>query len=411
MSILSHIFKKQSKRVYLDYASTTPLDPRVIKAMKVSGLFANPSSLYEEAVAVSKKIAEARTDIARALGGHADEIVFTSGGTESNNLALRGVVEASFEKEPFRKNQKIPHIVTSVIEHSSILETCRDLEKSGQAEVTYVPAGADGRVDPSEIKKSIRPETILISIMYVNNEIGTIQPIKEIAKIVREERKKRGEESTTTLYFHTDACQAALYCPLGVPQLGVDMLTLDASKTYGPKGSGLLFVRRGVEIKPIITGGGQERGLRSGTENLAGIIGLATALKIADAEKEKEILRVWKLRDYLLKKILEIKPKVRSNISNDHNTEIAPNFINVCFPGSDAEYLVLQLDVKGFCVSSVSSCRTVSEDSSSYVIEAVRRSDPTAVDCSKSSLRITLGRYTKKPDIEAFLKAIAQIIY
>ena len=302
-------------RVYLDYASTTPLDKRVLKAMKpflmagFDGGFCNASSLYKEGVFVSKKILEARKSVADIIGGHSDEIFFTSGGTESNNLAIMGMVRGILaisnsnnvvDSSDLAKVK--PHIVTSNIEHSSVLETCRALENQGIVEVTYISVSEDGLVDIGEIKKSIRPETILISIMYVNNEVGTIQPIKDIAKLIRAERKNR--EEGLPIYFHTDASQAALFCNLGVPQLGIDLMTLDASKIYGPKGSGVLFVHRNAQknILPIIYGGGQENGLRSGTENPAAIVGFAEALRIAISENSKESLRILELRSYCLEK-------------------------------------------------------------------------------------------------------------
>ncbi len=257
------------KRIYLDYASTTPLSKEVFVAMKpyLTEHFENPSSLYVEGVHAKKAVMDARTAIARELECRVEEIIFTSGGTEANNLALLGL---------FRNAMKTiakPHVITSVIEHPSILEVCKQIEREG-ADVTYVSVGANGIVDPKEIQKALRAETVLVSIMYANNEIGTIQPIREIARVIQN-FKKAGSDPV----LHTDASQAANYLTLKVESLGVSLMTLDGSKIYGPKGVGVLYKKRSVGIEPILFGGGQEMGVRSGTENVAGIVGMAKAVE------------------------------------------------------------------------------------------------------------------------------------
>ncbi len=379
-------------RIYLDYASITPIDPRVVTYMNtiLKKYSANPSSIYLEGVKAFKQLESARTSVGKALEVQSDEIIFTSGGTESNNLAIKGILETWKEK-----NSGIPHIVSTTIEHPSIKELLKRLELKNLCTVTYINVDSEGIINLKELKESLSKQTVLVSVMYANNEIGTIQPLGEVAKIVRAHRK---ENNQVYPYIHTDACQAALFCSLRVPALGIDLLTLDGSKIYGPRGCGILFVRRGVKVTPELFGGDQESERRAGTENVASASGFAYALELAQKEKESETKRISILRDTLLSSIQKAVPQIEVNGSMKDRV---PNNINICLKGIDAEFAVLKLDAKGIAISSVASCRSKKEDSSSYVIEAMGKGE-----CSKSSLRITLGRFTTTSDI----KRAAQII-
>ena len=412
---------RNSKTVYLDYASTTPVDERVLKAALpfLKQNFHNPASLYKEGVVVKKRLDEARKTCADFLKAHPNEIFFTASGTEANNLIILGVFRKALSEDV-----KKPHIITTAIEHPSVLEVCAYIERSG-GEVTYVPVMENGIVDPREIKKALKPNTVLISVMYANNEIGTIQPIRDIAKLVRHYKKQRvtmevaklssstcsrnghglgGNLPTPHSYplFHADASQAVQYCEMNVLLLGVDFLTMDSSKIYAPKGTGLAYVKRGIKIESLIFGGGQENGLRAGTENVFGIVALAEAMKIVEKMREKEGKRQAVLRDYLFSKILKEFPGV--TVNGDLENRL-PNNANVCFPNLDAEYAIFQLDAHGIACSSVTSCKNLSEDSSSYVVEAIGKPQ-----CAKSSLRFTLGRGTTKDEINYLLKIIKEIL-
>ncbi len=395
MNILN-IFKGKgatSDRVFLDYASTTPIDEKVKdKMLEAEDLFANPSALYTEALASKQLLTSARKRVADLLNAQPKEIYFTGGGTEGNNIALLGVFEA------FKNSDSIPHFIVSAIEHPSVLEVCEEIKRRG-GEISIVNAGEDGVVEPKNIISEIKDNTVLVSVMYANNEIGTIQPVKEIAKGIKEWRKKNNSRLP---YFHTDACQAALYMELDVLKLGVDLLTLDGIKIYGPRASGILFVRNDTTINPLQFGGGQEKGLRSGTENVANALGMATALDIAENMREDESERLKVMRDKTIKSILEAFPNASLNGSWEKRL---PNNINICFPGIDSEFVVINLDVHGIAASYSSSCMTLKEDSSSYVIENLGKAD-----CSKSSLRFTLGRDTKEDDLEKLLSALKQVL-
>ena len=399
----------KKKRIFMDYASTTPLDPAVFAFMKpyFSEHSANPSSIYAEGIVAKKALTDARAKVASVLGCHADEIFFTASGTESNNMAIQGLMnqesESSFQesRKPESPERKIwiPHIIISVIEHPSILETCRALEKQGRAKVSYVGVAENGIVDPKEIFKVLTPETVLVSVMYVNNEIGTIQPLHEIARAIRRYRKEH--EINHEIHFHTDASQAANYLPLTVEKLGVDMMTLDASKFYGPKGVGILYKKRTVPLSPIIYGGGQESGLRSATENIPGIVGTSEALKCADSLRESESARLIILRDIFISEILKRFPQ--ASLNGDAKERL-PNNINIHFPGIFAEFAVVKLDYAGVAASSASACNNLSNDSSSYVVAALNKGS----DAPTSSLRFTLGRDTSEKDIRVAVEIISR---
>ncbi|MDO8620558.1 MAG: cysteine desulfurase family protein [bacterium] len=391
------------KRIYMDYASTTPLDPRVGKVMEpfFTKSFGNPSSIHAEGVVAKKALDNARTNVARCLEAHADEIVFTSGGTEANNLAIFGVVNF-FTRSDLVK----PHIVTTNIEHSSVLEPLKELERKGRAEVTYVPVEENGIVKAENILSAIHPNTVLISVQYANNEIGTIQPIRKIGQLlssVKGQRSKvKGREKVYPL-FHVDACQAPLYLRCLVNALGVDLLTLDAHKIYGPKGVGALYVRRGTPLSPILLGGGQERGLRSTTENIPAIVGFAEALRIATTEREKESLRIGKLRDQLHSDILQ-NVGMTKVIFNGDIKERLPNNLNISFFGVDTEFLTLRLDAEGIAVSTKSSC--LKDEKESYVVSALGGTKERA----RCSLRFTLGRFTTKKEIERCARVLSTLL-
>ncbi len=291
------------KRIFLDHAATTPTDPRVVEAMLpyFSESFGNPSSIHSLGLETRTAVAEAREKVASLIGAASDEIIFTSGGTEADNLAIKGVAQANA--------QKGKHIVTTRIEHHAVEESCRYLEKQG-FKVTHVGVDQDGLVDPRDVEKAVTPETILISVMHANNEVGTIQPIAEISRVAR----NRG------VYFHTDAVQTVGHIPAKVDDLGVDLLAISAHKLYGPKGVGVLYVRKGTRIVSFMHGGGQERGLRASTENVPGIVGFGKAAEIAQAEMDAESRHVTRLRDRLIKGLLERIPQVRLN---GHPTQTA----------------------------------------------------------------------------------------
>ncbi len=385
------------KRIFLDYASATPVDKAVKKIMQKyqSDVFANPSALYKEALEAKEAVSFAREKIAKILNCRKEEIIFTSGGTEGNNLALLGI----FEKH--KTKDFTPHIITTEIEHPAILLVCKEIERRG-GKVTKISVSEEGRVNPKDVFKAMTKETVLVSIMYANNEIGMIQPIGEIGRAIKKYRLENNINKNIKLpYFHTDACQGSTLT-LDVVKLGVDLLTLDGLKIYGPRGSGILYVRNGVQISPIHFGGGQENGLRSGTENVGASVGMAEALEIANKMREGESMRLTLLRDYGIEKILETFPKATLNGSGEFRL---PNNINVCFPGLDAEFSVIQLDLLGISASYSSSCLSLKEDSSSYAVDNLGKKD-----CKLSSLRFTLGRETKKTDIDNLIQALKKVV-
>ncbi len=352
----------------------------------------NPSSIHSAGVLAAVKLTGARELVAEALGAHADEIIFTGNGTEANNLATLGVARAAGVGEK-------KHVITLKTEHASVLEPCRALARAG-CEVTYLDVKPDGLIDLAEFKKALRPETLLVSISYVNNEIGVIQPIHEIAKILRKAKSQKLEASSYPV-FHSDACQAPQYLDLNVARLGADLLTLNSAKISNAKGVGVLYVKRGVTLEPIIYGGGQERGLRSGTENVPAITQFAEALKLSVKKREKESARLTKLRDYFIKKLL----KFEGTTLNGSATERVANNVNVSFAGADSEYVVLSLDANGVLASSGSACSTQTKNSS-YVIEALGGGEARAA----SAVRFTLNQDTQKSDLDHVLKILPEIL-
>ena len=453
------------KRIYLDHAATTPVDQRVQDAMAPfwTENFGNAGGLYEEGRRAKDAMQNSRETIAKLIGAKSDEIIFTSGGTESDNLAVFGVANAALQAAarasenslaPSRNKSELnsatarphlefpsaqaqpsprPHVITTKFEHHAVLTPCEQLAREG-FDVTFLDVGADGIVNLEDVRKVLRPETVLVSIMYANNEIGTIQPIAEIGKIIKEYRLKKGEPKVQVLqdlaqgdgpsrailqqenmrvfakpgaevsldkrfpYFHTDACQAAGYLDLNVNNLGVDLMTVNASKIYGPKGVGFLYKRTGVKIKPQIIGGGQEMRQRSGTENIPLIVGMGKAYEIAQSERGSETDRLTPLRNYFIEEVMKRIPKV---VLNGHAVKRLPNNVNVSILDIEGESLVLYLDAKGISFSTGSACTSESLDPS-HVILALGK----PYEFAHSSMRFTLGRSTTKEDLDYVLEKL-----
>ncbi len=353
-------------------------------------MYGNPSSFHAEGLAAQRAVLDARTRVASILNSRPDEVIFTSGGTESDNIAITGVIRAHRERGT--------HVITTAIEHHAVLEQLERLAKRGEVELTILPVDAYGMVDRKSVEKAITEQTVLISIMHANNEIGTIQPIADIGRAILAYRKAH---DTVYPLFHTDACQTAGALDIDVTKLHVDLLSLSAQKFYGPKGVGVLYARRGLKIEPLVVGGGQERGLRAGTENVPGIIGLATALELAHAEREKENTRLIALRDRLITGLLKL-PKARLN---GHPTERLPNNANVSFLDVEGEAMILYLDAKGIRVSTGSACASTSLDPS-HVILATGLS----YEAAHGSIRFTLGHATTKEDVMYVIKQMPVIL-
>lgn len=378
------------KKIYLDYAAATPMDEKVLAAMKpyFSNDYYNPSATYLAAKGVRAKLEDAKAKAAQWLGCRSSEIIFTAGGTEANNLAIFGTLSQYPEGK----------VVVSAIEHDSVLKPA---ERYNHA---HAPVGKDGVVDIDKLRKLIDDQTVLVSIMYANNEIGSLQPVRQIAQIIKEirmARQKAGNEYP--LFLHTDACQAAAYLDLHVSRLGVDMLTLNGGKIYGPKQSGLLYVRAGVKLVPQILGGGQERGLRSGTENVASSIGLSTALDNVQANRPVENKRVSDLRDYFFH---QLEQKIPDAVINGTQSQRLPNNVHITLPGQDNERLMFGFDERGIMCAVGSACSASSEEPS-HVLKAIGMSDAQA----RSSLRFTLGKFTTKSDIDTVVHELNTLLH
>lgn len=377
------------RSVYLDYAAATPLDTRVKEAMSPfwDELFYNPSANYLDAKKVKKAIDNSRSKVASCLGAKPTEIIFTAGGTEANNLAVRGVMDANPSS----------NMVITAIEHESVAEPAR------QYELKTVAVNSDGIVDTDFIKAAIDDRTVLLSVIYANNEIGTIQPIREIAKILKEIKTKRSANGNSLpLYFHIDACQAPSYLDLNVNRLGVDLMTLNGGKIYGPKQSGVLYIKRTVSIKPLVLGGGQELGRRNGTENVPGIIGFSEALVLAQSNKTREVKRLKFIKDNLIKELLSWRVGV---VINGSTNKRLPNNLHITIPGLDNERLLMQLDKVGIKCAAGSACHA-----SSNLISATLAAIGLTEDQARSSLRITMGVYTNEDDAKYFLSELKQLL-
>jgi len=371
--------------IYLDHAATTPVDPRVVEAMQPywSQVYGNTSSIHSVGRAALRALDEARQTVADVLGCHSTEIVFTGCGTESDNLAVRGAAWQSAGKG---------HLITTPIEHHAVGATVEQLHERFGHEMTLASVDEYGRVNPDDIARAIRPNTALISVMYANNEVGTIQPLADIGQIA----KAKG------ILFHTDAVQAGGAFDLSVDKLGVDMLALSAHKFYGPKGVGVLYLRRGTQLVPAFTGGGHERGRRPGTVNVAEIVGLATALKLVQSSRESENARLIRLRDKLIAGVLERVQDVRLT---GHPTERLPNSASFAFKGVDGESIMLALDLEGICVSTGSAC-TTGETEPSFVLKAMGLPREWAI----GSVRMTLGHATTEQDIDHVLDVLPHVV-
>ena len=377
--------------IYMDHSATTPVRPEVLQAMLpyLTSDFGNPSSIYTIGQEARKAVDDARERIARNLGARMSEIVFTSGGTESDNAALKGVA--------FALRTLGNHIITTTIEHHAVLHTCYQLEQFG-FDVTYVPVDEYGIVDPQDIVDAITEKTILVSVMMANNEIGTVQPIREITQLVKAEAKQRNQ----TIIFHTDAVQAAGSLEINARSLGIDLLSLSAHKIYGPKGVGLLYIKRGTPFEEQNAGGGQERQRRSGTENVPGIVGFDEALHLAAIEREETSAHCLRLREKLVQGIFETIDGVRLN---GHAELRLPGNVNISFEGVEGEPVLLGLDFAGVCASSGSACSSASLEPS-HVLLAIGLT----AEMAQGSLRFTLGRDNTDEDVEYVLSVLPDMI-
>lgn len=375
--------------IYLDYAAATPIDERVLSSMLpyFSDKFYNPSATYLPAKAIANDIHDARTKVGAVLGTRQSEIIFTAGGTEANNLAIQGVMSQYPEA----------NIVVSAIEHESILMPASEYTNK------QVRVDAQGVIDLDDLKKSIDNQTVLVSIMYANNEIGTIQPIREIAQLITNIRASRRKEGNKLpLYFHTDACQAANYLDIHVSRLGVDMMTLNGGKIYGPKQSGMLFVGSNVQLHPLILGGGQERNLRSGTENVPAIIGFSEALHLTQGERQQEVIRLQGMQQHFID---ELKANIPDVIINGSLKKRLPNNVHITIPGVDNERLLVQLDEAGILAAAGSAC-SASNEEPSHVLRAMGLSDAEA----QASIRFSMGRSTDEAAIDRTVATLRRFL-
>ncbi|WP_094226653.1 cysteine desulfurase NifS [Methanolobus psychrotolerans] len=373
------------KRIYMDHSATTPVDTLVVDAMLpyFSEMFGNSSSLHSFGMEAAEALSTARKQVADAIGALPEEIIFTSGGTESDNLAIRGVITHNSGKK---------HVITSVIEHPAVLNTCAFLESLGH-EVTYVPVDAEGLIVLSLLERSIRENTVLISVMHANNEVGTIQPIKEIAQIAKKHN----------IYFHTDAVQSVGKIPVNVDDLGIDMLSLSSHKIHGPKGVGVLYVRKGTIIEPIVFGGNHEKGMRSGTENIPGIVGLGKAMVLAQQRLDTDSKYMQQMRDGIISKIFCSVADVRLN---GHPTQRLPNNVNLSFKYVEGESMLMLLDMKGIAVSTGSACSSKSLKAS-HVLSSLNIED----DYIHGSLRISLGRENTIEDEDYLVESLKETVF
>jgi len=369
------------RRAYLDYNATTPVDPAVLPAMLPYFCedFGNPSSIHSFGQKTRAAIEHARESVAALIGARPAEVIFTSGGTESDNTAIFGVVAAS--AGPAK------HVITTTIEHHAVLHACQALEQQGVA-VTYTPVNREGLVDPGDIRGAIRPETVLITVMHANNELGTVEPLEEIGRIAAE----------ADVYFHTDAVQSAGKVPIAVDRLGADLLSISGHKLYAPKGVGALYIRKGTRLKPLLFGGQHQRGHRPGTENVAGNVGLGKASELARASLTSDALRISALRDRLEEGILERVPQSRVNGSRTART---PNTTNILIPFVEGEALVIALDLRGVACSTGAACSSGAIEPS-HVLTAIGL----APEEARASLRFSLGRHTTADDVDLALSVI-----
>ncbi len=436
ISFVKKFFNKENKRIYLDYAGATFVSARSLRALAQGlALYGNPSAIHKEGAQAGLLFDKARALCANVLNAHAYEIYFVGSGTESCNLAVLGTYEGCMKQEARSKKQEVsvlPHIIVSSIEHPAVLEPVHKLEKEGKIKVTYLPVYENGIVKVNDVREALTEDTILVSVMYANNEIGTLQPIKEIGRCIEEWKNENNRTHTAYPYFHTDACQAGNYCNLDVVRLRAHLMTVNSSKVYGPKGIALLYKREGINVNNIIYGGGQERGLRSGTEDVASAYAFGVALNESSELKEKESVRLRVLRDYCRDELEKAIPNIKfygawdeymqkveggrwkveeverkdlnllSPVTYHLKTELRlPNNINCRVPGISSEEMILRLDALGFACSHKSACASRESDGS-YVLIALGASEKESLE----NIRITFGRETKKSDIDLLVKSI-----
>ncbi len=371
--------------IYFDNAATTKLDDEVLKEMMpyLTNMYGNASAIYELGRESRKAVEDAREKVAKVLNCEVGEVYFTSCGSESDNTAIKGIARANKEKGN--------HIITSKIEHPAVIETCEQLKKEG-FEITYIGVDEKGVVDLEEIKRAIKPTTILISIMFANNEIGTVEPIKEIGKIAKEHE----------IVFHTDAVQAAGNVKIDVKDMNIDSLSLSGHKFYGPKGVGVLYVKKGIDFQNFINGGHQEKNKRAGTENVAGIVGIGKAIELAYQNLDEHNKEITELRDYFINQIITKIPNVK--INGDMVNRL-PGNANISFEGVDAEGLLLNLDLKKICASSGSACSAGSLEPSRVLLAIGLEKE-----IAKSSLRVTIGKYNTKKEVDYLIESLEEIV-
>ncbi|MFH0846883.1 MAG: cysteine desulfurase NifS [Chloroflexota bacterium] len=372
-------------RIYLDYAATTPVDPEVVAAMLpfFTESYGNPSSVHSIGQEAKEAVEAAREEVASLLSAHPEEIVFTSGGTEADNFALKGVAYAN--------RGKGNHIITTAIEHHAVFETCHFLEQQG-FEVTFLPVDSYGLVDPDNVRKALTPKTILISVMHANNEIGTIEPLAEIGVVAKE----------AGVYFHTDAVQTVGHIPIDVNQLNIDLLSTSAHKLYGPKGVGAIYIRKGTDLTTFMHGGEQEQGRRAGTHNVPGIVGFGKAVELAKREMESEAVRLTRLRDRLISGLIGKLDDIRLN---GHPRKRLPNNVNLAIDFVEGEASLMALDLEGICVSTGSACSSESQEAS-HVLLAIGLPP----ECARSALRFSLGKWTSEEEIARVLEVVPRVI-
>jgi cysteine desulfurase len=378
----------KTQYIYLDHAAATPIDEEVVKVMGpyFTQDFYNPSATYLPAIKIKQVLEEARTKVAFWLGAKPSEIIFTAGASEANNLAIQGIM----------KRYPEGNLVYSAIEHESVIEPSRQFNSK------QIKVKSDGRIDMDDLKQKIDDKTVLVSVMQANNEIGTVEPLHDIARLIGQIKDlRRQAKNSLPLFFHTDATQAANYLDLHANRLGVDLMSLNGGKIYGPKQTGVLYVKSGIDLEPLIYGGGQERGLRSGTENVAGFYGLATALDIAQTSRHEESERLSVLQANFIDLLQKASPDIQINGSIKYRL---PNNVHIILPGKDNERLLLELEEKGILAAAGSAC-SASNEESSHVLKAIGKTD----DEARSSLRLTMGRATSIEYIEKTVQAITSL--
>jgi len=396
---------EKKRRIYLDYASTTPVDPRVLKAMRpyFNQKFGNTMSLHGFGQEAKEALEKSREEVANLMGARTSEVIFTGSATESNNLALKGIALARrspcLAGAPAKRVGGGGHVIISSIEHACVMESAKWLENQG-FEITRLKVDQYGLVNPDDVRKAIKKETILVSIIHANNEIGTIQPIREIGEVIR--KKSEILNLKSKIYFHTDAAQSFGKIPIDVNKMNIDLLTASSHKMYGPKGAACLFIREGTKIEPLLHGGGHEFGLRSSTVNVPAIVGFAEACRICQREMNNEAKRLTKLRDKLIKRVLE---NIKGAHLNGHPEKRLLNNVNFSFDFIEGESLVIQLDLHGIAASTGSACSSATLEPSHVLLAIGLKSQE-----AHGSLRLSLGRWTKEKDIDYVLEVLPKVV-